>query len=70
MQEERLQKYYVENKNIHASIKSLLVLAFLLSDEVSNVFDDLIADYLLQFSPIVNYFENTYSERTKKATIV
>ena len=55
-----MQRYYVENKNICASIKLLLTLAFLPSNEVSNAFDGLVADYPFQLSPIINYFEDTY----------
>ena len=57
-----MQRYYVENENIRASIKSLLALAFLPSDEVSDAFDELVANYPLQLSSIVNYFEDTYIE--------
>ena len=45
---------WIENENICASIKSLLALAFLPSDEVG---DELVADYSLQLIPIANYFD-------------
>ena len=41
---------WIENENIRASIKSLLALAFLPSDE-------LVADSSLQLIPIANYFD-------------
>ena len=61
-----MQKHFVENKNIYASVKLFVVLAFLPPGEISDAFNELIADYPFQLIPVVNYIEETYSERRKK----
>ena len=48
------------------ALKMLLALAFLPVDEVSDAFDELVADYPPEVMPLVNYFEENYVGRRNR----
>ncbi|XP_076808608.1 uncharacterized protein LOC143451766 [Clavelina lepadiformis] len=66
IQENGLQRLYVQDDNIRMALKMLLALAFLPVDEVSDAFDELVADYPAEVIPLVNYFEDNYVGRRNR----
>ena len=63
IQENGLQRLYVQYENVRMALKMLLALAFLPVNEVSDAFDELVADYPPEVLPLVNYFEENYVGR-------
>ncbi|XP_076820927.1 uncharacterized protein LOC143466174 [Clavelina lepadiformis] len=66
IQENGLQRLNVQDDNIRMALKMLLALAFLPVDEVSDAFDELVADYPAEVMPLVNYFEDNYVGRRNR----
>lgn len=66
IQENGLQQLYVQEENVRMALKMLLALAFLPVDEVSDAFDELVADYPPELMPFVNYFEDNYVGRRNR----
>jgi hypothetical protein len=56
IQENGLQPFYMQNENVQMALKMLLALAFLPVFEVSEAFDELVADFPPKIMPLVNYF--------------
>ena len=66
IQENGLQLLYMQNENVRMALKMLLALAFLPVDEVSDAFDELVADFPPEIMPLVNYFEDNYVGRRNR----
>ena len=56
----------MQNENVRMALKMLLALAFLPVDEVSDAFDELVADFPPEIMPLVNYFEDNYVGRRNR----
>ncbi|XP_076045816.1 uncharacterized protein LOC143028060 [Oratosquilla oratoria] len=62
----RTATLYLKDENVRMALKMLLSLAFLSVDEVSDAFDELVADYPAEVMPLVNYFEDNYVGRRNR----
>ena len=63
VQVSELYHFYANDDDIRANIKSLLALAFLPVNDVSNAFDELVVSLFDEFQVVASYFENTYVRR-------